>query len=137
MTPHKRIRLRWTGEALVFEGAGTSGAGIVIDGDAERGPSPTDTLLLSLAACMAIDVRTILEKSRVAVSSLEFEVEGERMEEPPKRFHTLRMTCRVEGPSPDDMPKLERALRLSHDRYCSVMHSLRSDLDITSKILRA
>lgn len=127
----RRATVHWTGEGMVFEGRAGEAPPITLDGDSVAGPSPTETLLLSLAACMAIDIRVIVEKSRVTVNGVDIEIEGERAEDPPKRFLSLRMNIRVDGPGEADIAKVERAAQLSQDKYCSVFHTLRSDLDVT------
>lgn len=130
MTWAEPVTLRWTGQGLSFRGAGASGTEIPVDGDNEEGPSPTETLLLSLAGCMAIDLKVILEKSRVSVDELEATVQGRRAEEPPRRFTTVRLRFELTGPSEEDRDKVQRALHLSRDKYCSVLHTLRADLDL-------
>ena len=74
------VHLRWS-EDLVFTGGAQGGPQITLDSAGEAGPSPTQLLLLSLAGCMGVDVRMILEKSRVSVESLEVTVEGDRAAE--------------------------------------------------------
>ncbi|MEX0856415.1 MAG: OsmC family protein [Gemmatimonadota bacterium] len=129
--------VRWVGRDLVFEGRTATSAPILLDSGSKEGPSPTEALLMSLAACMAIDVKVILEKGRVAVDEIEVGLEGDRAPEPPRRFTFVRMEIRVKGPVEEDRGKLERAAQLSRDKYCSVFHSLRPDLDveITTTIL--
>lgn len=128
------VRLDWTGEGLRFEGGAPGGPQVQVDSDGKAGPSPMQSLLLSLAGCMGVDVVMILEKSRVPVESLAVEVEGDRRAEPPRRFTAIRMTYHITGPGPDDRNKVQRAVDLSRDRYCSVLHSLRTDLDIQVRI---
>lgn len=134
MAEHRRTAsLRWTGEGLAFEGtSGTAGPDriVAIDGDGGTGPAPMELLLLSLGGCMAIDVRVILERSRVALTSLELEVEGDRRPVEPKAYQSIRMHFRLEGPAENDRAKVERAIRLSEEKYCSVHHTLRPDLEI-------
>ena len=81
-------------------------------------------LLMALASCMAVDVRMILEKSRVPVETMEIEVVGERAATVPKRYRSISMTYRLSGPSEEHQARLERAVELSRDKYCSVLHSL-------------
>jgi len=131
-----RVKLRWTGQGLVFRGGAEGGPEITTESGGGAGPSPTQLLLLSLAACMGVDVRMILEKSRVPVDTLEVEVEGDRVQDPPRRFHAIRLTYRVGGPGDEDQAKLERAVQLSTEKYCSVLHTLRSDLDLDVRIER-
>jgi putative redox protein len=89
-----------------------------------------EALLLSVAGCMAIDVLMILEKGRVPVEELEVVVAGDRAPEPPRRFTSLALEYRLRGPGEDDEAKIRRAIELSRDTYCSVLHTLRPDLEL-------
>jgi putative redox protein len=122
---------------MEYLGTGESGAGILLDGKASTGPSPMDTLLLALAGCMAADVQVILERSRVPLSGLAVDVEGDRAAEHPKRYTRLRLAYRVEGPGEEHQGKLERAVELSREKFCSVLHSLRPDIEVEIQIHRA
>jgi putative redox protein len=132
-TPKEGV-LRWTGEGLAFSGQVGSGPTVTIDGDAKAGPSSTDSLLLGLMGCMSIDVLTILQKGRVTVNALETRVEAERAPDPPKYFTRVRLTFVLEGPSPAERPKVDRAIELSREKYCSVFHSLRPDLQFETSV---
>jgi len=132
----KRVRLAWTGEGLSFEGSASAGTSIRLDGHAEAGPSPTEALLLSLAGCMAIDILHILTRSRVPVTELTADVEGIRAEKPPRRFQDIEIVFTVTGPAEEHEPRMERALALSESTYCSVLHSLRSDIRFDLSIRR-
>lgn len=134
--PVKRALLRWTGRGLVFEGGAPDGPRVVVDGDGVEGASPMDHLLLSLAGCMGADVRQILEKSRVPVESLEVEVEGTRSPTDPRRYEEVRLSYRIRGVGPEHQGRLERAVELSRSTYCSVLHSLRQDIEIQIGIQR-
>jgi len=134
MSPPKEGVLRWTGEGLAFSGRVGSGPAVTIDGDAKLGPSSTDSLLLGLMGCMSIDVLMILQKGRVTVNSLETRVEAERAPEPPKHFKRVRLTFTLDGPSPEESSKVDRAIQLSREKYCSVLHSLRSDLEFDTVV---
>jgi putative redox protein len=90
-----------------------------------------EALLLSVGGCMGVDIQAILEKGRVPLEALEVELEGERAPDPPQRFLTLRMDIRVKGPDEEQRAKVERAVQLSRDKYCSVFHSLQPDLKVT------
>jgi putative redox protein len=132
----RSVHLRWTREGRVFAGGSDRGPRVTLDGDGVAGPSSTEFVLLGLAGCMGIDVLVILEKSRVPVKDLEVGVVGERAESAPRRFKSVRLTFRVTGPAPEDQAKLERAVQLSRDTYCSVLHTLRPDLDLDIRIER-
>jgi putative redox protein len=136
MSEHRRTAtLRWTGKGIEFDGT-TGSAGpdrvVRIDGDSGSGAAPMELLLLSLGGCMAIDIRVILEKSRVELTALELDIEGERHGEDPKYYQSVRMHFRLAGPGEQDRAKVERAVRLSEEKYCSVYHSLRPDMEIRS-----
>jgi len=133
MSPSE-VRLRWRGDGLVFLGGVPGGPEIILDSDGKVGPSPSLALLLALAGCMGVDVRVILEKSRVPIESLEVHVEAERAEEPPRFFRSVRLTYLLRGPGADDRAKVERAVALSREKYCSVLHTLRPDLEFGIRV---
>ena len=126
-----RIELTWAAEQR-FDATDASGASLTLDGDTKSGFSPTEALLSSLAACMGIDVVVILEKMRVGFQGLSITIEGERMAEPPRYFNRMRLQFRIRGGVPRD--KAERAVKLSFEKYCSVFHTLRNDIDIDTVI---
>ena len=129
-----RIELAWV-SGQRFDATDASGSSLTLDGDTESGFSPTEALLSSLGACMGIDVVVILEKMRVGIKGLEglsITVEGERVAEPPRYFHRMRLRFRIRGDVPRD--KAERAVKLSFDKYCSVFRTLRNDIDIDTVI---
>ena len=92
----RQVRVRWTGEGLAFEGGPADAPSIVIDSDLERGPSPTHLFLMALAGCMGVDVKMILEKSRVPIEAIEVEAVGVRAEEAPRRFLKITLTYELE-----------------------------------------
>ncbi len=126
-----RVELAWA-SGQRFDATDASGSSVTLDGNTESGFSPTEALLSSLGACMGIDVVIILEKMRVGLEGLSITVEGERMAEPPRYFHHMRLRFRIRGDVPHD--KAERAVKLSFDKYCSVFHTLRNDIDIDTVI---
>ena len=128
----RSVRLDWTGNGLRFRGAGTGPTtpAIEIDGDGEAGPSPMLTLLLAAAGCSAADVVVILEKMRVGLTHLAIEVEGVRRETDPRRYDALHIRYLMQGEALD-AAKAERAVDLSIEKYCSVLHSLAPDIAIS------
>lgn len=130
------IALRWTGVGQEFRG-GATGEGrpeVTIDGVGRAGPSPMQTLLLALAACSGADVVEILGKMRVPLSGLEVEVEGERVPEPPRRYTAVRIRYRARGVPAEAEDRLRRAVALSQEKYCSVLHTLRPDVVVESDV---
>ena len=133
----KIVTLRWTGEGLVFRGGARPDTEVTLDSAGKVGPSPTEFLLLSLAGCMGVDVQMILEKSRVPVEALSVEVSGDRAPSEPRRFTAIKLVYEVAGPSDEHQPRLERAVALSRDKYCSVLHSLQPDIELDIVIRRS
>ena len=124
-------------EDLRFEATGRGGTPVVLDGDGETGPSPMEALLMALGSCMGIDVVDILNKMRVPFDGLTVRLEGDRPTEPPRRFTAIRLVYNVTGVSADAQPRLERAVALSREKYCSVLHTLQSDVDLSIRIVAA
>ena len=90
-----------------------------------------ELLATSLGACTAMDVASILVKMRQPLEGFRVEVGGERAEEHPKRFLSLEVVYRLKGDL--DERKVERAISLSEERYCSVEATLRSAVPMTSR----
>ncbi len=130
----RQVRLRWTGEGLAFRGGPDGGVESGIDSDGAIGHSPMEALLMALAGCMAVDVLMILEKSRVPVEDLEVEAVGRRATTVPKRYEAVTLTYRLKGPAESDGAKVDRAIELSRDTYCSVLHTLDPDLDVDIQV---
>lgn len=128
------VALTWTGEAMQFRGGRVGGPEILIDSDGVAGPSPTVSLALALAGCMAIDVLDITNKSRVAITGLRVVVEADRRTDPPRRFTALRQKFMTAGVAAADEAKVMRAIELSREKYCSVLHSLREDIEMSFEL---
>ena len=64
-------------------------------------------------------------------------VTGTRVEDHPRRFESVSMVFTVDGPGEEDEQRMERALSLSQSTYCSVLHTLRSDLEMDLTIRRS
>ena len=121
--------LLWT-EAGVTFGARSGTSAIVVDGDGVAGPSPMQLLAEALAGCMATDVVTILTKGRHPLTGLRVELTGERAPDPPRRILRIGLSFHVLGDVP--AAAVERAIALSTGTYCSVWHSLRQDIELTT-----
>ena len=123
MTP-LALDLEWQGD-LRFRGT-TGSVSLVLDSAGEAGPTPVQALAYALAGCMAIDVVHILRKGRVEPRSLKVHLEAERAPDDPKRLVSAHLHFVVAGEAPAE--KVERAIALSREKYCSVWHSLRPDI---------
>jgi putative redox protein len=134
MTSFKEGILSWTGDGMTFTGRVDSGPDVIIDSDGKAGASSMDSVLLGLMGCMSIDVLMILQKSRVKLTSFVVRAEAERAPEPPRHFTRVRLVFVFEGPDSDARPKIDRAIQLSREKYCSVLHSLRGDLELETSV---
>ncbi len=116
----------WNGE-LSFTGTNAKGHQTMFDGKTQTAASPVEILLEALGACMAVDVVVVLEKSRTPATRIEVTLEGDRHSPEPRYFTAMRPRFDVwgDGIKPN---AVARSLRLSLTKYCSVFHSLRSDL---------
>lgn len=101
---------------------------LTLDSGSKAGPTPVETLALSLAGCMSIDLVHILTKGRHPVSGLRAHIEADRAPEDPKRFTRVRLRFTLAGGAPRDA--IERAVALSREKYCSVWQSMRQDIDL-------
>lgn len=125
----KHVTLRWTG-GLRFEGGAPGGPLTRIDGDNAVAPGPMLTLLLAAAACSASDIVVILEKMRIALKEVRLAVSGVRREAEPRRYVAIHLVYHLAGDGLDEA-KARRAISLSLEKYCSVMHSLAPDIAVT------
>ncbi len=135
-TDVRRVRLRWAGEGLLFHGGSDDGVQIAVDSEGNEGQTPMQLLLMALGGCMAVDVRMILEKSRVPVESLEVEVIGIRASDAPRRFVSLDLVYRLGGPGEEHEARLARAIELSREKYCSVLHTLDPEIELDIRVER-
>ena len=124
MRPPTTLELVWERE-LVF--AGRSGeASMVLDSAGIAGPSPVQALAFGLAGCMGMDIVHILKKGRFDLRGLRVKLSAERAQDSPARVTAVSIDFEVTGPVPKD--QIQRAIDLSHDKYCSVWHSMRQDI---------
>ena len=127
------VTLVWKTEGLLFEATtahGTVGLASGLD-EPGNGVTPMELLATALGGCTAMDVASILVKMRQPLEAFSVEVSGERAEEHPRRFTSLEVVYHLKGDL--DERKVERAIELSEERYCSVEATLRPAVPITSR----
>ena len=117
-----KARIKWV-EKVTFVAESGSGHAVVLDGapdDGGRnlGVRPMEMLLMGLGGCSAFDVVLILRKGREDVSDCVVELEAERAETDPKVFTRIHMHYKVAGRGLAPA-KVERAIKLSAEKYCS------------------
>ncbi len=116
-------------DGLQFEAISQEGYQFTIDGKREAGVGPMDLLLFGLAGCTAVDVVIILKKQRQPVQGVTVKVRGERATEHPKVFTKIHIEYLVTGDL--DPKKVERAIQLSEEKFCSASAMLRKTAEIT------
>lgn len=129
-----KARVKWV-EGMTFLGESGSGHAVVIDGAPEfggrnLGVRPMEMLLLGLGGCSAFDVVLILKRGREPVTDCWVEVEAERAETDPKVFTRIHMHYVVTGRGLS-AAKVERAIALSAEKYCSASVMLGKTAEIT------
>ena len=117
----------WEGDER-YRGGRPGGATLVVDGGRQAGPSPVETMLVSLAACSSIDVVEVLKKRRTPPTRVEVQVKFARAPEAPRRLTAIHLLYRVATDSAAH--HVARAVELSVQKYCSVVHSLKEDIDL-------
>jgi putative redox protein len=126
--PQAIVELVWEHD-LVF--GGRSGEiCMTLDSAAREGPSPVQALVFALAGCMAMDVVHILRKGRHDLRGLRADLVGERAQEEPRRVIAVDVRFTITGNVPGDL--VQRAIDLSREKYCSVWHSMRQDIPMTT-----
>lgn len=104
-------------------------------GGSDQGARPMQLMLVSLAGCSAIDILQILKKGRHAVGAYKAEVRARRREELPKIFTEILLEVHIETDAPDGA--LERAAKLTREKYCSAFAILQATAQVELVLKRA
>ena len=130
-------------DGMTFVAESGSGHAIVVDaaqdvGGKNLGARPMELVLMGAGSCSAIDVVHILRKSRQAVSDCVVELDAERRDEDPKVFTRIRMHYVVSGKALQ-AAQVERAIKLSKEKYCSatIMLAQSAEIEFDYEILAA
>mgnify|MGYP000010219680 CR=1 FL=1 len=112
-------------EGISFVGRADSGHWVPMDTAPDQGgqnasATPLELLLIALGGCTSMDVLAILAKKRIRLDDYEVALDGDRSPTHPKVFTTIRVTYRFYGEGLS-LTDLEQAVRLSAEKYCSVM----------------
>lgn len=129
-----KARVKWL-DNMSFVGESGSGHSVVMDGPPElggrnQGVRPMEMLLLGLGGCSSFDVVLILQKSKQQVIDCEVEIEAERADKEPKVFTRIHLHFIVSGRNLA-VDKVERAIKLSAEKYCSASIMLAKTAEVT------
>jgi putative redox protein len=132
-----KTRVKWI-EGVSFVAESGSGHAVVIDGSPEAGGRnlgmrPMEMVLAGSVACTAFDVVWILRKARQPVTDCVVDAEAERAQEDPKVFTRIHLHYRVKGRGLD-RHQVERAVKLSKEKYCSATIMLAKSAEITFEV---
>lgn len=128
-----KIKVERVNDAFQMVGINENGNQVALDASTSIGGGdsafrPMQMLLVGLASCSAIDILNILYKQKQEVLSFEVEVEGDRTEEIPSIFKNIRVLIKVSGGL--SQKKLEKAIHLTKEKYCSVYQILNASATI-------
>ena len=129
-----KVRIKWV-EDVSFVGESETGHAVVLDGAPENGGRnigmrPMEMLLIGMGACTAFDVVTILKKSRQPIVDCVAEIVAERADEIPKVFTKIHVHFVITGNNLNET-QVERAVKLSAEKYCSASIMLSKSVEIT------
>jgi len=132
-----KVRAKWV-EGMSFVGESETGHTVVIDGAPEYGGRnlgmrPMEMVLMGAAACTAFDVVLILRKARQPIADCAVEADAERADADPKVFTRIHLKYTIAGRGLDP-GTVERAVKLSKDKYCSATLMLAKTAEITFEI---
>jgi len=129
-----KVRIKWV-EDVSFVGESETGHAVVLDGAPENGGRnigmrPMEMLLIGMGACTSFDVVTILKKARQPIVDCVAEISAERANEVPKVFTKIHVHFVVTGDGLSET-QVERAVKLSAEKYCSASIMLSKSVEIT------
>ena len=129
-----KARIKWI-EGVAFLGETESGHAVVMDGSPDAGgrnlgPRPMETVLIGTGACSAFDVVHILRKSREPITDCVVEINAERAPTDPKVFTVIHFHYVITG-NLLNATKVERAIKLSAEVYCSATAMLAKTAQVT------
>jgi putative redox protein len=129
-----KTKVKWD-EGVRFTGSSESGHSVILDGPLDsggvnKGMRPMEMMLISIGACTSFDVVTILKKSRQKIEDCEAEITATRSENIPKVFTKIHIHFVIKGANLDSSA-IERAIKLSSEKYCSASIMLSKSVQIT------
>ncbi len=130
------VRVKWV-ENLKFIAKGNSNHSIILDtkkevGGEDSAPSPMEVVLFALGGCTGMDVVSILKKMHYNIEEFYIEIDAERNNEHPKVYKNIKLVYNIKGEIPFE--KIEHAVKLSQEKYCSVSAMLSKTAKITYEI---
>ena len=124
-------------DAMAFE-TEINGHKVIMDatekfGGKDRGPRPKPLLIAALTGCTGMDVASMLKKMKVEYDTFEIETESEMTDEHPKTYNKMNLIYKFTGKNLSSN-KIEKAVKLSQEKYCGVSALLEKGLELTYTI---
>jgi len=129
------ISVEWK-DKMRFKGKADPGHTVVMDVGVEganKGATPMEILLMALGGCTGMDVVSILRKMHTQFDQFEIEIRGEKTEEHPRIYKKIELVYKFKGEEIKE-ENVEKAVRLSQEKYCSVSAMLRKSAEVTHRI---
>jgi putative redox protein len=104
------------------------------DGGEDTGPSPKRLMLAALGGCTGMDIVSILNKMKVPFSDFSIDIDSDVREEYPKIYNRVKITYKIKM-AVADKPKMEKAIALSQEKYCSVSAMFKSFAKLETEII--
>ena len=128
------VKIKWI-DGVSFVGESETGHAVVLDGAPENGGRnigmrPMEMLLIGMGACTSFDVVTILKKARQPITDCVAEIDAARADETPKVFTKIHVHFVITGSNLNET-QVERAVKLSAEKYCSASIMLSKSVEIT------
>lgn len=133
----QEIKTRWEGNMLFH--AENPGGSLKIDADVANGGSgqglrPKALMLTALAGCTGLDVTSLFKKMRIVVEGIEIDVQAELTDLQPTYYNKVKVIYKFYGKD-FEKEKIEKAVKLSQDKYCGVSEMFRKFSELTYEIL--
>lgn len=132
-----KIQVKRLNDKLAFQASNEEGIRANFDanpsiGGENLGLRPMEMLVSSLASCASIDIILILRKMRIELKTFEIEIQAKRANAVPASFEEIHLEFKIDKNDPFEY--VEKAVRLSLEKYCSVSASLSKEIKITHSI---
>lgn len=133
----QEIKTRWEGNMLFH--AENPGGSLKIDADVASGGSgqglrPKALMLTALAGCTGLDVTSLFKKMRIVVEGIEIDVQAELTDVQPTYYNKVKVIYKFYGKD-FEKEKIEKAVKLSQDKYCGVSEMFRKFSELSYEIL--
>ena len=129
-----QVKVKWL-DGVSFVGESETGHAVVLDGAPENGGRnigmrPMEMLLIGMGGCTSFDVVAILKKARQPIIDCVAEIDATRADETPKVFTKIHVHFVITGNNLNEA-QVERAVKLSAEKYCSASIMLSKSVEIT------